>query len=241
MVHIAVKTLTTLSRGLRTLEALAAAQPVGLTELAGILGEDKSALQRTLATLHADGWIAPSPGARAHWELTTRALSMAGGAAASSPLVTRGRPLLGALRDATTETAHLALVAAPSLVVVDVAEARQVVRTALHIGRRLPADTSAGGRAVCAELDAPARGEFTYGSRDLLDPGDYSEIHQRGWAVCEGDVKPGWTSVAGAVRAADGRPVGAVVVSGPSTRLAPERYPDIGPMVRDVVAELSGA
>ncbi len=236
MIHIAVKTSATLARGLRVLEAVAARQPVGLAELTAALGEDKSALQRTLATLHAEGWIAPAGDSR--WELTTRALSVSGGAVAASPLVTRARPLLGALRDETTETAHLALLEGADLVVVDIAEARQVVRTALHTGQRIAADTSAGGRAVCSALDAAARAALFPDPSGLLPDADYAEIAARGWAVCEGDVKPGWTSIGSPVLAAGGAPRGAVVTSGPSARLTRERYDAIGALLYDVALEL---
>ncbi|WP_182358715.1 IclR family transcriptional regulator [Tomitella gaofuii] len=237
MIQIAVKTSATLARGLRVLEAIAARQPAGLAELTEALGEDKSALQRALATLHDTGWIAPSgPGV---WELTTRALSIAGHAAASSPVVARARPLLGALRDETGETAHLALLDGADLVVVDIAEARQVVRTALYPGQRIAADASAGGRAVCAALDAAARRALFADPSGLLPDAEYVRIAARGWAVCEGDVKPGWTSIASPVRTAGGAPVGAVVTSGPAQRLTPDRYDGIGALLHDVALELS--
>src|SRR5690606_8889561 len=51
VIHIPVKTLSGLLRGLQVVEAIAAEQPAGLTELCRALGEDKSAMQHVLATL----------------------------------------------------------------------------------------------------------------------------------------------------------------------------------------------
>ncbi|WP_107985903.1 IclR family transcriptional regulator [Rhodococcus sp. OK519] len=238
MIQIAVKTLGTLARGLRVVEAVAAHQPVGLTELSRLLDEDKSALQRTLATLHDAGWIHPLPDSPPRWEVSTKPLIVAGRAIASSPLPIRARALLGSLRDATGETAHLAIVDDGAIAVVDVAEGKQIVRTALQVGQIHPPEVSAAGRAVCARLTPEARTALTSHPEALLDDAGYAEIRTRGWSVCEGAIAPGSTSIAAAVLNSSGHPIGAVVVSGPDTRLTPDRFAEVGALVRDVAAEL---
>ncbi|MDH6677017.1 IclR family acetate operon transcriptional repressor [Rhodococcus sp. LBL1] len=240
VVHISVKTLGTLARGLRVIEAIAAHQPIGLTELSRVLDEDKSALQRTLATLHDAGWIRPLPDSPPRWEVSTKPLTVAGLALASSALPTRARPLLGSLRDATSETAHLALVDESAIVVVDVAEGKQIVRTALQAGQVHPPEASAAGRAICAWLAPDARTAIASDPEMLLSDEDYAQVRARGWSLCEGAVQPGSTSIAAAVLDSAGTPIGAVVVSGPDTRLTPDRYAEVGALVRDVAAELRG-
>ncbi|GAB2631961.1 IclR family transcriptional regulator [Prescottella soli] len=240
MVHISVKTLGTLARGLRVIEAIAAHQPIGLTELSRVLDEDKSALQRTLATLHDAGWIRPLPDSPPRWEVSTKPLTVAGLALASSTLPTRARPLLGSLRDATSETAHLALVDESAIVVVDVAEGKQIVRTTLQIGQIHPPEASAAGRAICSRLSPEARTALAAHPEALLSDTEYAEIVTRGWSLCEGAVRPGSTSIAAAVLDSTGTPIGAVVVSGPDTRLTPNRYTEVGALARDAAAELRG-
>lgn len=236
--QISVKTLGTLTRGLRVVEAVAEHQPIGLTDLSRVLDEDKSALQRTLATLHEAGWIRPLPDSPPRWEVSTRPLIVAGRALASSPLPVRARALLGSLRDATGETAHLAIVDSETIAVVDVAEGKQIVRTALQVGQIHPPEVSAAGRAVCARLMPETREALTSHPETLLDEAGYAEIRARGWSVCEGEIQPGSTSIAAAVLNSSGYPIGAVVVSGPDSRLTPERYTEVGALVRDVAAEL---
>ncbi|WP_305092954.1 IclR family transcriptional regulator [Prescottella sp. R16] len=240
MIQISVKTLGTLARGLRVIEAIAAHQPIGLTDLSRLLGEDKSALQRTLATLHDAGWIRPLPDSPPRWQVSVKPLVVAGYALTSSPLPARARPLLGSLRDATGETAHLALVDDSTIAVVDVAEGKQIVRTTLQVGQVHPPETSAAGRAICAQLTPDARGAFAPEPDALLPDSEYAEIRRRGWSLCEGAVQPGSTSIAAAIPDADGTPVAAVVVSGPDTRLTPDRYARIGALVRDAATELGG-
>ncbi|MCA1005342.1 IclR family transcriptional regulator [Rhodococcus hoagii] len=241
MIHISVKTLGTLARGLRVVEAISEHQPIGLTELSRVLDEDKSALQRTLATLHDAGWIRPLPDSPPRWEVSTKPLIVAGRALASSPLPARARPLLGSLRDATGETAHLAILDESTITVADVAEGKQIVRAALQVGQIHPVETSAAGRAICALLTPDARAGFASDPTALLADADYTEIRTRGWSLCEGAVQPGSTSIAAAIADSTGNPIGAVIVSGPDTRLTPDRYAEIGALVRDVATELRGA
>lgn len=234
-----VKTLGTLARGLRVLEAIAAHQPVGLTHLARLMDEDKSALQRTLATLHGEGWIRPLPDSVPRWEVSNKPLVVASAALVSSPLPVRARALVGTLRDATGETAYFTMLEGRAMVVVDVAEGAQVVRTALQVGRLLPLEGSAVGHVLFAHLDADERAVFAVAPAAGLDEDTYADIRTRGWSLSEGSVKQGTTSIAAAVLEGAGRPIGAVVVSGPDTRFTPERYAEIGGLTRDAAAELS--
>lgn len=240
MIQIAVKTLGTLARGLRVVEAVAAHQPIGLTALCQELDEDKSAMQRTLATLHEAGWIRPLADAPPRWELSTKPLVVAGRALDTSPLPARARPLLASIRDETGETAHLALVDGTTIVVVDVAEGRQMVRTALHVGAVHPPETSAAGRAIFAHLTPEERADLADAPGMLLADAEYDEIRERGWSLCEGAVQQGSTSIAAAVTDLSGKPLGALVVSGPDSRLTPEKYAETGTLLRNAVAELGG-
>lgn len=240
MIQISVKTSGTLARGLRVVEAIAAHQPIGLTDLSRLLDEDKSALQRTLATLHDTGWIRPLPDSPPRWQVSVKPLVVAGHALTSSALPVRARPLLGSLRDATGETAHLALVDDATIAVVDVAEGKQIVRTALQVGQVHPPETSAAGRAICAQLAPDARTALASDPEALLSDDQYVEIRRRGWSLCEGAVQAGSTSIAAAVLDAQGIPTAAVVVSGPDTRLTADRYAEVGALVRDAAAELGG-
>lgn len=236
---MAVKTLGTLTRGLHALETIAAHQPVGLSHLARVMGADKSALQRTLATLHAAGWIRPLPGSPPRWEVSNKPLVVASAALVSSPLPVRARALVGTLRDATGETAYFTMLEGHTMVVVDVAEGAQVVRTALQVGRSLPLGDSAVGHALFAHLSARERTEFPVDQADHLTEDAYAAIRTRRWSLSEGSVKQGTTSIAAAVLDQSGRPIGAVVVSGPDTRLSPDRYEEVGALARDAAAELS--
>jgi IclR family acetate operon transcriptional repressor len=238
-IQITVKTIRSLARGLEILEAIAAQQPVGLAALCATTGEDKSALQRTIATLHQSGWIQPTPTSPPRWELTAKPIVISGQVRQSSSLQGRARQLLNPLRDATGETVHLALLDNTTLVVADVAESAQLVRTALRIGQIHPFETSSAGRAMFAHLNPTQRTARATAPEKLLTSAEYEDIRKRGWASSAGAVLEGSNSIGAALLDPAGAPVGALVVSGPATRLTPDRCAELGAILRDSIEQLS--
>ncbi|ORI18797.1 IclR family transcriptional regulator [Rhodococcus sp. 1163] len=237
--QITVKTIRSLTRGLEILEAIAAQQPIGLTALCTATGEDKSALQRTLATLHEAGWIQPAPGSSPQWELGAKPIVVSGRARQSSSLQGQARQLLGPLRDATRETVHLALLTNTNLVVADVAEGMQVVRTALPVGQLHPFETSSAGRAILAHLNPVQRMARAQNPEKLLTTAEYEQIRQRGWASSAGAVLEGSNSIGAAILDAAGTPMGAIVISGPASRLTPDRCEELGVALTETIHALS--
>jgi len=137
------------------------------------------------------------------------------------------RPLAG-LVDTLGQSAHLAVLHGRE--VLYVLEERAPGRPPLvtDVGVRLPAQLTASGRAILAALPAnqvralyPDRSAFVdrHGSgptslsalRALL-----SETRQRGYAVEEGEVTPGFASLAAAVLDHNGHPAAGIAVTYPS-------------------------
>lgn len=221
------------------LEEIAAHQPIGLTALCTVTGEDKSALQRTLATLDESGWIQRATTSSPQWELAAKPIVMVSRVRQSSPPQIRARELLAPLRDETGETVHLALLVATTIVVADVAESTQLLRTAPPIGQIHPAETSAAGRVILSHLSSEERQAWTDSPNKLLAPAEYEAIRERGWASSVGAVLEGSNSVGAAIIGPDGAPVGALVLSSPATRLPPERCAEVGELLADATRRLS--
>jgi IclR family acetate operon transcriptional repressor len=210
---VAVKQLQTLQRGLAVMEAVAEHHPIGLTELARLLEEDKSAMQRVLETLDATGWITPSRQEPARWVPTSKAFLITMRAQRRSHTLQRIRPLLERLRDKLGETAFYVVLERDELVIIDVVESRHISRVAPHPGLTLAADESAAKRAMAT-------------------PGS--------WAGDTDVVGEGTTSVAVAIFET-GQPTGAIVVSAPSVRMSTGQRDDIGrALVEETIAEFPG-
>jgi IclR family transcriptional regulator, acetate operon repressor len=238
---MAVKPLQSLQRALVVLEAVAEHQPVGVGALCRLLDEDKSALQRVLVTLHASGWIRPTDDGVTRWELSTRPLVVVGQAQRRSGLVARARPVMASLREATGETVILAVPDAGRIVALEVVESRHLVRTAPHVGMVLPPETGAAGLAIFAHLDDAGIAAYVGTTPDGTFATDLADTRRRGWSLNPGVVHTGATSIGAAVLDTSGRPVAAVVVSAPSDRLPPDRYPAAGLLVREAAAALGHA
>jgi IclR family transcriptional regulator, acetate operon repressor len=238
---MAVKPLQSLQRALLVVEAVAEHQPIGVGALCRLLDEDKSALQRVLVTLHASGWIRPTGDGATRWELSTRPLVIVGAAQRRSGLVARARPVMTSLREATGETVILAVPDAGRIVALEVVESRHLVRTAPHVGMVLPPETGAAGLAVFAHLDDAGIAAYLGTKPDGTFSADLADTRRRGWSLNPGVVHTGATSIGAAVLDAAGRPVAAVVVSAPSDRLPPDRYPVTGGLVREAAAALGHA
>jgi IclR family acetate operon transcriptional repressor len=238
---MAVKPLQSLARALEVIEAVAAHQPVGVAELARITGEDKSALQRVLVTLRESGWIRPSGDRVTRWELTARPLVVAGQARRRNDLLARARPVLEQLREATGETAALAVPDAGRIVAVDVVESHRLVRTAPRVGMVFPSATSAAGLAMFAAMAPEEIARYDLGPVDPADPGfaaDLELTRRQGWSLNAGVVHAGATSVGAAVLDAAGRPVAAIIVSAPSERLAEADHARIGRLIAGAAEDL---
>lgn len=213
--------------------------PIAATALARDLGIPRSTVYHLLATLEEHGFVVHIPQER-RWGLGTSAFELAGGYARQEPLARMGRPILAALADRIGESAHLAVMSGRD--VLYIVEERAARRPALvtDVGVRLPAHLTATGRAMLASLpraqvralypdarvftDRTGRGPTRPSElRDVL-----REARQAGIASEDGEVTPGFRSVAAAVHDHAGWPVAAVAVTWEGYR---ETLPDTA--VRD--------
>jgi IclR family acetate operon transcriptional repressor len=236
-----VKRVRSAERVLFALEVLAEHQPIGVGALARLLEDDKSAVQRALVTLHAAGWIRPAGGDQTRWELTTRALVVAHHAQRRLGLRQRARAALDALRDETGESIILAVPDNDRIVIVDVVESRQLVRTAPHVGMVIPAATSATGQAILAAMDDDEHRAFVGGVTSDDMRAELALVRERGWSLNADDVARGATSVGAAILGTDGQPLGGIAVSGLSERMPLDVQEKYGRRVAEVAAVISSS
>lgn len=234
---MAVKGLRSTERVLTVLEAVAEHQPIGVGALTRALDEDKSAVQRALVTLEGAGWIRATGEEQTRWELTTRALVVAGNARRRSGIGHRSRAALEALHHETGETTILAVPDGRRVVIVDVVESTQMVRTAPHIGMVVPAAESAMGIAVLAAMDDDEAAAFLGGAPGDALSRELAEVRRLGWS--RNEHQPGAASVGAAILDRRGRPVAALSISAPAERLPRDLLPRYGSLVAEAARGLS--
>ena len=232
-----VKQVQSVLNACAVVEAIAAHQPIGVTELARVTGLDKSGVHRIAVTLQQARWLQPTPDAR--WQLAPAFGRLARRASRDSLLGVIG-PTLEALRDDTGETILLAVADGARLVVEAVLESPHPVRMSTRVGAELPMVGSAAARAIAAHLPADERAALRVAHPELDGDRALEAVRRRGWAANEGEVVHDASAVASPVLSADGYPLAAVVVCGPTTRFSAARLKELGELVGATVARGSG-
>ena len=216
------------TRALRVLRYLASQpDPVSLDRLAAAVGLPRSTAYHLMAAMEAEGFVTHLPDEH-RYGLGVAAFEVGSGYSRQVPLQRIARRPLAALVDTLGQSAHLAVLHGRD--VLYVVEERAPGRPPLvtDVGVRLPAHLTASGRAVLAALPAnqvralyPDRTAFV--SRHGAGPASPSalrallaETRQRGHAVEDGEVTPGFASVAAAVLDHNGHPVAGVAVTFPT-------------------------
>lgn len=225
-------------RTMRVLRFLASQpDPAPLDRIARACDLPRSTAYHLLGTMVEEGFVVHLPEV-ARYGLGPAAHEVGGGYVRQAPLARIARRPLADLSDATGHNAHLAVLHGRD--VLYVIEERAPGRPSLvtDVGVRLPAHLTASGRAILAALPAP-QVRALYPDRDAFatrhgtGPASPSalrallaETRQRGHATEDGDVTPGFASVAHAVLDHTGHPVAAVAITVEGVRFRPEPFVD---------------
>jgi len=213
------------TRALQVLRYLAAQpEPVPLERIMTAVGLPRSTAYHLVNAMIDEGFVVHLPEER-RYGLGVAAFEVGSGFARQEPLQRIARRRLAELVDRTGQSAHLAVLHGRD--VLYVLEERAPGRPPLvtDVGVRLPAHLTASGRAILAALPAaqvraayPDRAAFTTrhgagptGPRQLRAV--LQETRQRGHAVEDGEITPGFASVAAAVLDHNGYPVAGVALT----------------------------
>jgi DNA-binding IclR family transcriptional regulator len=213
------------TRCLRVLRFLASQpEPVPLDRIRRACDLPRSTAYHLLQTMVEEGFVDHLEDEH-RFALGVAAFEVGSGYSRQEPLQRLARRLLVSVVDRTHQSAHFAVLHGRD--VLYVVEERAPGRASLvtDVGVRLPAHLTASGRAILADLPPaqvralfPDRSAFV--ERHGTGPASPSalrtvlaETRQRGHATEDGEVTPGFASVAAAVRDHSGHPVGAVAIT----------------------------
>src|SRR5918996_2995006 len=210
------------TRTLRVLRFLAGQpDPVPLDRIARACDLPRSTAYHLVAAMIEEGFVVHLPEEH-RYGLGVAAFEVGTGYARQEPLQRIARRPLASLVDAVGQTAHLAVLHGRDVLYVleDRAPGRPPLVT--DVGVRLPAQLTASARAVLAHLPAAqVRALFpdadAFVERHGSGPASLSalrrilvEVRQRGHATEDGEVTPGFASLAAPVFDHTGRPVAGV-------------------------------
>lgn len=213
------------TRALRLLRLLAAqATPVPLDRIMRELDLPRSTAYHLVNAMIDEGFVVHLADERTYG-LGVAAFEVGSGYSRQEPLQRIARRPLAALVDRAGHTAHLAVLHGRD--VLYVVEERAPGRPPLvtDVGVRLPSHLTASGRAILAALPAtqvralyPDRSAFS--DRHGIGPTSLSalrallsEARRRGYATEDGEVTPGFASIAAPVLDHNGHPVAGVAIT----------------------------
>jgi IclR family acetate operon transcriptional repressor len=240
-----------LARALRVLEYLASRpEGCGVTEIAEQLKIPVNSVFRVAATLSDYGYLARDDEAKVY-RLNRKLLRLGYAAVDEMNLVEKSIDLLRQLRDATGETALLAVMVDHQGVVLEQVLGVHPVKVTVQPGHLFPMHGAAPGKAMIAFLPEEERKAFL---RALSYPRftpttittaremavELESVRRLGYAVDRGEIDETIRCVAAPVLNHRGYPIAGIWVTGPASRVKATDFEKLGPVVCDYARRISG-
>lgn len=222
---------------------------MGISELARSTHLSKAVVHRIARTLVGRGFFAYDEHSQ-RYRLGSAALTVGLAAMERLNVPRIAQPHLVGLVDATTETATLSTLFTDHRVYVRQVLSPQEIRMSVQLGTPFPLYAGASSLAILASFTDDHVDRVLAGARgaaladgSVLDPGhvrdEVAVIRQRGYAVSRGERQAGATSLACAIRQADGTVFGSMSLCGPSDRFDADRVDEFSRRVRDAAVAIS--
>lgn len=226
------------------------ADPLPAATIARELGLPRSSTYHLLAVLREAGFVSHLDDDR-RWGLGVAAYELGSAYSRQAPLQRLARPVLRQLVDATTHTGHLVVLHGNDVLYVIEERAPRRPSLVTDVGVRLPAQLTASGLAILAALPhRQVRALFSSPEDFVVRHGggprtltalrsELVAVRRRGYAIEEGLITPGLSSVGAAVRDHTGHPVAGIAVTYPHDSLDPDDHDDVVAAVTTAADALS--
>ena len=236
-------------RTLDVLEALATRRgATGISELSQLVGLHVSTVHRLLATLVDRGYVRQDPES-SRYHLGSRIFTLASAADVHLDLRLVSRPYLERMMRTSGETANLVTATEDEVVYLDQVASLHLVKMFTAPGLRAPLHCTGAGKAILAFKPDEylegllARALKRYTAKTLVTRASLEEelagIRKLGYAVDNEEMEEGVRCLAVPIFDRRKAIVGALSVSGPTTRMTAERVTRLAPVARSLAHELS--
>lgn len=213
---------------------------LSLTQIAEIVGMNKSTVHRLLLTLEGKSFL-HRESSTGLYELGYRFLDMASIVIKNVDIQGFAQPYLERLAEECGETVDLAILDGSQIIYLQVIESNQRVKLAAAVGQRLPVHCTASGKAFLAylpqdEIHRILAGGLTRYTENTLTSieeikKDIEQTRSRGFSISEQEFENYIHAIAAPILNANQVPVAVIAVVGPSFRLPLERMLELGQML----------
>jgi IclR family transcriptional regulator, acetate operon repressor len=216
-------------------------RPIAVGELATHTGLPKSTTSRLVGALERRGLVQRSAdrGRLSPGPVLLRFAHRDGG----QSLVELAAPVLERLAAETRETINVAIPGPLGAEHLDQRDSEHFVGVTNWVGRRVPHHVAANGKVFTAFGAAPVPAQLdrftprTITSRAKLER-ELDRVRALGYATAVDELELGLAAMAAPVRTDDGAVVAALSISGPTSRLTPDRIERLAPLLLEQAATL---
>jgi IclR family KDG regulon transcriptional repressor len=238
------------SRALRILEILATEGNLGLVSISKLAGLDPTTTSRLLRTMEEHSFIYQNP-VDGKYGLGIRAYQIGNSVENINIMRQIARPFLQTLMERTQETASIAIRDDLYGIYIEQVAGPHFLPTMLEVGKHIPLYATAVGKVLltkCTEKDIErmvAKGlkRYTFNTKvtrsEIMD--EIKQCKKQGHALDLEEFELGVRCVGVPVFEYNGRMLGAISVSGSSSRLSLQRLCSMVPILTACAAELSQA
>lgn len=237
-----------LERSMRILFDLSGrSEPCTLEELASVHDVSKASLLRILRTLELEGVVLRE---RDAYQLGPRVLDLSHGYLSNLELDQVARPPMRRLAEATDQTVSLAVLDGLDVVYIGIEKARRELGIQGQIGGRHPANATALGKVMLADLDDEVLSALLDGAelprlthRTLADPealrAHLARVREQGYALDDEERGIGIRCVAAPIRDAEGDVVAGISVAGAIFHMTDETVTEYRERVLEAAGRIS--
>jgi DNA-binding IclR family transcriptional regulator len=247
------ESIQSLRRGLQVIELLSQErEDLGLAEIARRLKMVLTTAGRVVSTLQAEGFVTRTSSGK--FALSAKFVLMGARRVDLLNIMGFAGPVLDELRDATGETAFLAVRVGDYRCVVEGAESGELIRASVRLGAVYPICGGATGYALLADAETDEIQALYFRQVDSFEPHVRSHISldavekaarragRDGYVIEHTDsVSPGICCVAFPIRAYDGCVVAAIGIGGPDSRWNLDTTRPLIPWMLGMARQLSAA
>jgi len=221
---------------------------LNMTQISERIGIHKSTVHRLLATLERRNFVRRDPDTGIY-RLGFRLLQMAFLSQENISIRQIALPFMRILNEKYRETIDLAIMDNDEVLFLDVIQSPQRVKLASSMGQRLPAFSTASGKALLAWMPEEDALRVLHGTNISFRPNivptseafleDMRATRKRGYAVdCEG-LETGIHAVGIPLFRSDGTAIASLAIAGPAFRMECGKLQTIGEELLEVGKELN--
>jgi DNA-binding IclR family transcriptional regulator len=240
--------VSSLAKGLRVLELLAANGEISASRMAEHLNTSRAVSHRFLTTLRDLGYVEKTPSGR--FNLTFKVLELGMRKLEGFEIRHTAHPFMQEIALAFGETVNLGHWDGAAIVHLNKINSTEILRLDVGMGALAPAYCTGLGKAVLAFLPDNELDDYLQSvhlvpisPKTITDPerlkAEIVQIRQRGYAVDDEELSLGLRCVGAPVFDYMGRPSFALSVSGPAQRMTEEKLAAIQAMLLPLCRKLS--